>query len=303
MRDKMKQLQKTLKNNIGKYTKKCNICNKTFHTSQANALYCSELCRYTGLNTGSVCKLYIRECKICSKLYVARQPHSKTCSDKTCKYTLTNLGKSCKIYYKNCSHCSKFFISRQDSGKFCSDTCCSIYNNQRIKDQKAKKSAEDNKELEIIKQKVRNLIQPVLEITDIGLNYYNIGGFTESLKNNILLRDNYECHVCYCDTKLEVHHIIPRRMGGDHDESNLITLCSSCHRAIEARDIDYAIKKCFYNYLHKSKKDIKSHEYEMIVKKMNYKLEKLFLKIVEETDDKNQKKYAVLKFLDTIINK
>lgn len=35
--------------------------------------------------------------------------------------------------------------------------------------------------------------------------------------------------------ELDVHHIIPIMAGGTHGDYNLMTLCSSCHREIEAR--------------------------------------------------------------------
>ncbi|HOE18067.1 MAG TPA: HNH endonuclease [Syntrophorhabdaceae bacterium] len=34
----------------------------------------------------------------------------------------------------------------------------------------------------------------------------------------------------------EVHHIIPLSKGGTHDESNLMSLCTSCHSEITARE-------------------------------------------------------------------
>ena len=60
-----------------------------------------------------------------------------------------------------------------------------------------------------------------------GLNY----GF-ENTKAMVLNRDNYTCQYCknkYKDSKLEVHHIIFKSNGGSDEESNLITLCHTCH--------------------------------------------------------------------------
>ena len=34
----------------------------------------------------------------------------------------------------------------------------------------------------------------------------------------------------------QVHHIVPLSQGGTHDESNLRSLCSSCHSGITARE-------------------------------------------------------------------
>lgn len=61
-----------------------------------------------------------------------------------------------------------------------------------------------------------------------GTNY----GF-ENTKAMVLNRDNYTCQYCkgkHKDSKLEVHHIIFRSQGGSDEDSNLITLCHTCHK-------------------------------------------------------------------------
>lgn len=69
-----------------------------------------------------------------------------------------------------------------------------------------------------------------------GVNY----GF-ENTKAMVLNRDNYTCQSCkgkYKDSKLEVHHIIYRSQGGSDEESNLITLCHTCHKALHSGKIN-----------------------------------------------------------------
>lgn len=48
------------------------------------------------------------------------------------------------------------------------------------------------------------------------------------------------CEQCQKDGKLtpagEVHHIVPLSMGGNHDEENLMALCTSCHSTITAKE-------------------------------------------------------------------
>ena len=69
-----------------------------------------------------------------------------------------------------------------------------------------------------------------------GPNY----GF-ENTKAMILNRDNYTCQYCkgkHKDSKLEVHHIIYRSNGGSNEESNLITLCHTCHKDLHRGKIN-----------------------------------------------------------------
>lgn len=77
-----------------------------------------------------------------------------------------------------------------------------------------------------------------------GTNY----GF-ENTKAMVLNRDSYTCQCCkgkHKDSKLEVHHIIFRSQGGSDDESNLITLCHTCHQNLHKGIIKpkFEGKKC-----------------------------------------------------------
>lgn len=69
-----------------------------------------------------------------------------------------------------------------------------------------------------------------------GTNY----GF-ENTKAFVLNRDNYTCQCCkgkHKDSKLEVHHIVFRSHGGSDEESNLITLCHTCHKNLHSGKIN-----------------------------------------------------------------
>jgi len=52
-----------------------------------------------------------------------------------------------------------------------------------------------------------------------------------NLRDEALARDGYQCTACGGNTDLDVHHIKPRRKGGQDDLENLITLCEKCHVA------------------------------------------------------------------------
>ena len=73
-----------------------------------------------------------------------------------------------------------------------------------------------------------------------GKNY----GFSNT-REMVLNRDNYTCQYCkgkHKDSKLEVHHIVYRSNCGSDDESNLITLCHTCHQLLHRGDIKLNIK-------------------------------------------------------------
>lgn len=72
--------------------------------------------------------------------------------------------------------------------------------------------------------------------------------FTEELKKEVKDRDGWKCVICESETDLHVRHKIPRDKGGIHHKANLVTLCASCHGAVETADIQHAFKKCLANY-------------------------------------------------------
>lgn len=65
------------------------------------------------------------------------------------------------------------------------------------------------------------------------------------------IRDRYAavhplCEMCLKEGRLtpveEVHHILPISQGGDHRESNLMSLCQSCHTKIHLEMGDRQIR-------------------------------------------------------------
>lgn len=58
------------------------------------------------------------------------------------------------------------------------------------------------------------------------------------------IRDRYAaahplCEMCFEEGRVtlmdEVHHILPVRRGGTHDQSNLMSLCRSCHNKVHIK--------------------------------------------------------------------
>jgi hypothetical protein len=52
------------------------------------------------------------------------------------------------------------------------------------------------------------------------------------MRQAVLQRDGYRCGNCGSTINLQIHHIVPLSRGGTNLESNLRTLCESCHQKI-----------------------------------------------------------------------
>ena len=50
-----------------------------------------------------------------------------------------------------------------------------------------------------------------------------------SIRQEVLKRDNYKCQHCSSSEKLEIHHIDPYRNSQNDELDNLLTLCKTCH--------------------------------------------------------------------------
>ena len=70
---------------------------------------------------------------------------------------------------------------------------------------------------------------------------------SKSTRDRIIRRDNHRCRICGRgpedneDIELNVHHIRPRRFGGLTKDSNLITLCRTCHKNLK-HDSPYELR-------------------------------------------------------------
>lgn len=55
-----------------------------------------------------------------------------------------------------------------------------------------------------------------------------------SVRKAVMKRDRGRCRFCGTDTGLQLHHVVYRSQGGQHEESNLITLCLRCHDTVHS---------------------------------------------------------------------
>jgi len=60
----------------------------------------------------------------------------------------------------------------------------------------------------------------------------NIHGWW-NIRSKIVERDKFRCRICFKDYDLHVHHIDYDR--SNNKESNLVTVCEPCHRAIHVQ--------------------------------------------------------------------
>jgi len=81
-------------------------------------------------------------------------------------------------------------------------------------------------------------------------HFWDLNGRTKNhawdkFRKEIFKRDNYTCKFCKeKKDKMQVHHIIPRKYGGNHLEKNLLTACRHCHGSID-RTIFLMVKNNF----------------------------------------------------------
>lgn len=54
-------------------------------------------------------------------------------------------------------------------------------------------------------------------------------GEWKSIRRSVYDRDGYKCVICESRDRIQCHHKIPYRYSQNHDMSNLVTLCRSCH--------------------------------------------------------------------------
>lgn len=71
--------------------------------------------------------------------------------------------------------------------------------------------------------------------------YQKSNRLDENLRKATLMRDDFTCQDCGKENgRLEVHHIMPRRLKGSDSIHNLITLCPSCHEQVTGEEMIHA---------------------------------------------------------------
>lgn len=117
-----------------------------------------------------------------------------------------------------------------------------------------------------IKQKKQAIIRTIKQVTDFitidsivledvkvdtrklvdnkilyGKDYTKTNRLDENIRLAVLMRDGFKCQVTgETEGKLEVHHITPKRLGGNNTLDNLITLTREYHSKLNGKEMDYA---------------------------------------------------------------
>ena len=194
----------------------CRRCGKPFVAFKANRQFCSSDCRTTEWKKDIRHKPPKEEkkCKHCGILFLSSDDRKVFCSQK-CNYSFHNAEReTTKSKRRECPECHEQFVPMQKRGvgkKYCSNQC--------------KNKHTYNKNHKTILERQRSWVKK---------NKFD-GNWELALK-----RDSYTCQLCkkqlypsqWSNSKLlVVHH---RDGSGEkdnknHELSNLLTLCSSCH--------------------------------------------------------------------------
>ena len=203
-----------------------------------------------------ISKKFKKVCQICGKEFYAPRANTRFCSNYCTHryYYLKNKENKNYDYVKKiCKNCGKEFKteSYKVNQKYCCEECRNIYYKNHRKSKSIKTDDKINTIKNLAELKVKDLIYKASNngnyFNNITLNYDISSDIPKSVRDFVLDRDHNKCQICSSRDKLHIHHIIKRINGGNHDPSNLITLCSSCHRYIHIGDLSYAIPGCCKN--------------------------------------------------------
>lgn len=96
--------------------------------------------------------------------------------------------------------------------------------------------------------------------------YLKSNRLDENLRKAVILRDGCKCMECgKTNTRLEVHHIRPRRIQGANTLRNLITLCEKCHQKTEQKEENFM--QHYYEMLENSEPKHLNHASHVMIGK------------------------------------
>lgn len=191
----------------------CKICSMKFSAClSAKRKYCSKECAGAAKHKGRA----IPNCEVCGK--PTKRWDLKRCS-MAC-YFKSRTGKPLpnrrRRISKKCAKCGTIFEAGGKGGKkksapYCSKECASLA-----------------------------LRKPISDFWRDGGRGNNAAW--GEVRQRIYRRDGSACVFCSHRLNLQVHHIVPRKYGGTHEDSNLASSCRHCHGSVD-RVIDIMMLK------------------------------------------------------------
>lgn len=140
---------------------------------------------------------------------------------------------------KTCARCRKTFVAKQRYGvlhqRFCGLKCSALARNASRHVSWTCTVCGKKKKLSPAKAALRKFCSRAC----VGAAQVTSGKHASwRAKRAARERDVFKCRVKGCPNggkgkDTHAHHIIPRNVGGSDDLSNLVTVCSSCHRKVE----------------------------------------------------------------------
>ncbi|MHC1685819.1 MAG: HNH endonuclease [Clostridiaceae bacterium] len=297
----------------------CKNCGRKF-MSKAFRAYCSEECKKD-------------ICKVCGNIYV-RKNNETYCSEECKKILYKHICKCCgKEFYYNgnkkfcsfscktayasmkseifiCKNCKTAIRYKGIKPEFCCAECRVEYNSKKKTLYKKKIEVQDL--YKVISYKINILINirknAVMNLERV-IDYRLVPGFNNLIKEKVKYRDYNKCFICENKMDLDIHHIIPQRLGGAHKEDNLITLCRKCHRYVETGNESYATYKClenakkYYGIIDLNSKSFEKTPIKIQLENLEKDLSKFFEKLEEiEVDDSLELRENLADIIDDLSN-
>lgn len=82
------------------------------------------------------------------------------------------------------------------------------------------------------KPNVKKTKAQVVQAAKVKKKYYTENW--DDIRRKVYQRDGYRCVLCGKKGKIAAHHIVPIKVSKDNSLSNLVSVCNSCHRKLEA---------------------------------------------------------------------
>lgn len=235
----------------------CNYCGRSFKNKSSYTLHINvKHLKITKIN------IKYELCSICNKQIKASviDKHKEKCLHKQIENN--------KSY--TCESCGKLVTKKFGSGRFCSQKCANSHilsketkqkisnalKGRNLSDETKEKisisliNSEINKRYKYICEKCNNIFfkrdkikegrkihcnNCKRQVRHSNDNFINIKELSKRTINKIIKRLKVKCVICgWNKANCDIHHIVPRKEGGNNDNSNLVFVCPNCHRMIHS---------------------------------------------------------------------